>query len=101
MHGTIKADIIEDGGNLDILSSCIIYDNKTAHLLGTVAYKITRKQQKRKIRDKAKNAFLEIYDFRIKVIDNYNYGMGGVDVDDQLSPQYRLWHFIHHRKRWC
>ena len=35
---------------------------------------------------------------RLNQIDEYNYGMGGVDVADQLRVFYRLDHWLRNRK---
>ena len=58
MHGTKKSDIIEDDYNPPELVACSIYDTKRVHL--SLSLIRSNGFQKKKKKDKAKNAFLKL-----------------------------------------
>ena len=90
MHGIIVDYTLEDDDNLHRLLAFIIHDTNPVYLLKNVTKNIIWIMTKNKIRDNAKENFVDIYYLRLNMIDDYKYVMGGVDVAYQLCLHYRL-----------
>ena len=53
-----------------------------------------------KIMTKQKKKMKNLKFLRVNLIDDYNIGMGGVDIADQLRLQYRIGRWMRQRKWW-
>ena len=100
VRGTVKVAKLEGDPECPCLLASSVYDTKPVHYLSMVTERV---QWMKKTKDvynvltqrKEKMEFL-----RLNQIDEYNYGMGGVDVADQLRVFYRLDHWLRNRKWW-
>ena len=54
----------------------------------------------RDVFDKENGCMAKMKSLRLNVNDDYNYGMGGADIADQIRGSYRFNHWLHNFKWW-
>ena len=91
--GTIKAAIIEDDDNLTRIFTCSMYYTEPVNIFITFTKKMAH-TTKSQIWDTGKKFFVGIYHLLINMIYDYNHGIRGVDVDDNLYLQLREYNWM-------
>eukprot|EP00978_Attheya_sp_CCMP212_P020173 scaffold57390_cov45-Attheya_sp.AAC.1 len=101
MRGAVKVALLKnDPEEVPNVIACSIYDTKPVHFSTTVAPKVDWIVKERKVWSEAKLSNVHIKSFRLNLVDDYNKGMGHVDVADQLCLQYRPDRWMCPRKWW-
>ena len=101
VKGTVKAAWLKaDSNACPPILACLIYDTKPVHFISTVASSIEWVKKQRTVFNTTIQQKTKIIFPRLNIIDDYNNGMGNVDISDQLRLQYRLERFIRNRKWW-
>lgn len=96
--GTVKAAVLQGDPECPSLLATSIYDTKPVHFLSMSA-KIIKWVVKERMVFNVDTQEMEGMKFLcLNVNDDYNNGMGDVDVSDQLRNYYRLDHWLHNRK---
>ena len=57
-------------------------------------------EKSRDVFDKAKNQMVKMKFLRLNVNDDYNFGMGGADIADQIRGSYCFDHWVRNFKWW-
>ena len=96
----IGAVLKDKSGEVPPIVACSVYDTKPVHFISTVASNIEWIDKHRKIFNAITKKREMIIFPRLNLINDYNNGMGNVDIADQLRLQYRLERFIRNRKWW-
>ena len=99
-QGTVKADILEGYPGCPNIIESSVYGTNPVHYLSMVS-KSTQWVEKANIVYNVDTGKVEALKFLIlNQINNYNNGMGNVDVADQLRGVYRLYRWVRNRKWW-
>ena len=98
--GTLKAVVLTGDPKCKDIVLVSLYDAKPVYLLSNACEKIqwTKKEQKLWNNEKGKKVDAPFY--RLKLIDEYNMGMGNVDQADQLRLHYRVHYCLRNQKWW-
>ena len=67
-----------------------VYDTKPVHFMSMTCEEIKWITKVRSIYDKVKNKMVKVPFLCLNINDDYNFGMGGVDIADQLRGYYRF-----------
>jgi hypothetical protein len=100
VRGTTKAAVLENDPQCPNVVAFSVYDTKPVHILTTSVTSLRWIEKQRKVYDPQEGQCLMMKYLRPNVIDDYNNGMNGVDVADQLRNQYRFDHWMRKRKWW-
>ena len=98
--GTVKAAVLEGDNEVPGLLAVSYYDQKPVHFLSTVCEKIKWVQYEKKVYCVETEQVETMMFLWLSINNDYNYGMGGVDIVDQLQNYYRFDHWMHKRKWW-
>ena len=97
---TVKVAKLEGDPGCPCLIASSVYDTKPVHYLSMISNKVKWIVKERLVYN-PQTKCKEIMRFlRLNQIDTYNYGMGSVDIADQLRVFYRPDHWIRNRKWW-
>ena len=100
MRGTVKAAVLEGDPSCPQLVATSVYDAKPVHFLSMVSTSIEWIVKTRSVFN-VETGRTELMCFlRLNHIDDYNNGMGHVDVSDQLRNHYRFDRWLRQRKWW-
>ena len=100
VRGTVHAaELVGDPG-CPSLVAVSVYDTKPVHFLTMATERIFWEEKKRQVFDKSRNQMTTMKFLRLNVNDEYNFGMGGADVADQLRGSYRFDHWLRNYKWW-
>ena len=100
LRGTTKAAFLQGDDTTPKLLSCSIYDTKPVHLITSANTDIKWVVKNKKIWDKNKKHYEQVQFMRLNLIDDYNLGIGGVDIADQLRLQYFIERWMRQRNWW-
>ena len=100
VRGTVKAAKLEGDPDCPCLLATSVYDSKPVHYLSMISEEVKWVVKERDVFNKATRRMEPLQFLRLNQIDTYNYGMGSVDVADQLRVFYRLDHWLRNRKWW-
>ena len=98
--GTVKAAVLEGDPVCPNIVASSMYDTKPVHYLSMVSKSIQLVEKEKMVYnvDTGKVEALKL--LRLNQINNYNNGMGDVDVAYQLRGVYRLDCWVRNRKWW-
>ena len=100
VRGTvITAELVGDS-KCPSLIAVSVYDTKPVHFLSMSAENIKWVEKKREVYDRSIGRMTTMKFLRLNVNDEYNYGMGGVDIADQIRGSYRFDHWLRNYKWW-
>ena len=100
VRGTVKAAKLEGDPGCPSLLATSVYDSKPVHYLSMISEQVKWVVKEKEVFNKATRKMEPLKFLRLNQIDTYNYGMGSVDVADQLRVFYRLDHWLRNRKWW-
>ena len=98
VRGTVHACELVGDTNCPSLLAVSVYDTKPVHFLTMAAEKIYWHENKREVYDRTTGRMKEITFLRLNVNNDYNYGMGGADIADQIRGSYRFDHWVRNFK---
>ena len=90
--GTMKAAVLEGDDEVPGLWAVSYYDQKPVHFLSTVCEKIKWVQCEKKVYCVETEQAGTMMFLWLSINNDYNYGMGGVVIADQLRNDYRFDH---------
>ena len=100
VRGTVRAaDLIYDNYCTSLIAVSV-YDTKPVHFLTMATERIFWEEKSRDVFDKATNQMAKTKYLRLNVNDDYNYGMGGADIADQIRGSYCFDHCLYNFKWW-
>ena len=100
VRGTVKAAELVGDPKCPGLVAVSIYDTKPVHFLSMRCENIKWVEKTRLVYDKNKGKTIRLKFLRLNVTEDYNYGMGHVDMADQLRNYYRMDHWLRNFKWW-
>ena len=100
VRGTLKAAKLVNDPDCPDMCAVSVYDTKPVHFLTLCNSAIKWVQKKRKVFDKGRNLTEKIRFLRLNITDDYNNGMGQVDIADQLRGTYRFDKWLRNYKWW-
>ena len=100
VRGTVKAAKLVGDINCPEMCAVSVYDTKPVHFLTMCNRAIKWIKKKREVFNKGKNITEKIRFLRLNITDDYNNGMGQVDIADQLRNTYRFDHWLRNYKWW-
>ena len=100
VRGTVKAAELVGDPDCPGLVAVSIYDTKPVHFLSMRCDAIKWIEKERLVYDKSKNKTIKLKFLRLNVTEEYNFGMGHVDMADQLRNHYRFDHWLRNYKWW-
>jgi len=100
VRGTVKAALLLGDDRVQCLVASSVYDTKYVHYLSMVLIRIEWIEVKKKAFNVDTNQWEEIKFLRMNFINNYNFTMGHVDVNDQLRGSYCIELWVRNRKWW-
>jgi hypothetical protein len=89
VRGTVKVAKLEGDPQCPCLIASSVYDTKPVHYLSMVTERVQWMNKTKDVYNVDTHRTEKMEFLRLNQIDEYNYGMGGVDVADQL----RLFYF--------
>ena len=98
VRGTVKAARLVGDPDCPNLIASSVYDTKPVHYLSMVSDCIKWKKLERNVYNVDTNQMETMEFLRLNLTDSYNYGMGDVDLADQLCGVYRLDRWVRNRK---
>jgi Transposase IS4 len=100
VRGTTKAAVLEGDERCPNLVAFSVYDTKPVHFLSMSCTSLKWVEKVKVVFDKKTEKRVQMRFLRCKVNDDYNNGMNGVDIADQLRGSYRIDRWMHKRKWW-
>ena len=100
VRGTVLAAELVGDSKCPSLVAVSVYDTKPVHFLSMKAQSIKWEEKSRQVYDRSKGEMTTMKFLRLNVNDDYNYGMGGADIADQLRGSYRFDHWLRNFKWW-
>ena len=100
VRGTVKAAVLRGDPDCPNMCAVSVYDTKPVHFITMCNEKIEWIKKSRKVYNKAKKKVESVSYLRLNVNDDYNNGMGDVDISDQLRNQYRCDIWLRNYKWW-
>ena len=93
-RNTTKAAVLRDNPECPDLVAVAVYDTKPVHFLSMICDSIKWVLKTQKVYSKNKSKVSKLSFLRLNVNNEYNYGMGHVDVADQIHLVYKVnaWH---------
>ena len=89
-RGTVKGARLSGDSMCPDLVAVSVYDTKPVHFMSMTCEEIKWITKVRSIYDKVKNKMVKVPFLCLNINDDYNFGMGGVDIADQLRGYYRF-----------
>ena len=99
-RGTVKAVVLEGDPRCPNLIASSVYDTKPVHYLSMISESIKWIVKEKKVFNVDSNEVETVRFLRLNQINDYNNGMGDVDIADQLRGVYRLDTWVRNRKWW-
>ena len=99
-RGTVKVAVLKEDDELPDLISCSLYDTKPVYFLLTCAEEVFWVLKTQNVFDKSTKEKVTIEFLRLNFVEDYNYGIVGVDIADQLRLQYRVDRWMRQHKWW-
>jgi len=100
VRGTVMgAKLVGDSGCPDLLAVSV-YDTKPVHFLSMACDSVKWIEKSRRVYDKSSKKMVDSKFLRLNINDDYNNGMGDVDIADQLRFCYRFDHWMRKYKWW-
>jgi hypothetical protein len=90
VRGTVKASVLQGDKDCPSLVACSVYDTKPVHFLSMTCTLIEWIPRMKKVFSNASKAFEQLKFLCLNINNDYNYGMGDVDVSDQSWNSYRF-----------
>ena len=100
VRGTVKAAVLVGDPDCPNLIASSVYDTKPVHYLSMASDSIKWIVKERKVFNVDTNQIEKLQFMRLNQINEYNNGMGDVDLADQLRGVYRLDTWVRNRKWW-
>ena len=100
VRGLVKVAVLKEDEGIPDLVACSLYDTKPVHFLSSCVEEVVWMTKSRKVWDKNNHANKNIDFLRLNVVNEYNFGMGGVDIADQLRLQHRVDRWMRQSKWW-
>ena len=100
VRGTVKAAILVGDPGCPNLIASSVYDTKPVHYLSMISNSIKWVVKEKKVFNVDTNQVEKLEFLRLNQINDYNNGMGDVDLADQLRGVYRIDRFVRNRKWW-
>ena len=100
VRGTVKAAQLMGDPDMPDLVAVSVYDTKPVHFFSARCDKVQWIEKTRKVFDKAVSKTKKMKFLRLNIVDEYNHGMGHVDIADQLRNVYRMDHWLRNYKWW-
>ena len=100
VRGTVLAAKLVGDSKCPSLVAVSVYDTKPVHFLSMKAESIKWEEKSRSVYDRSKGEMAVMKFLRLNINDDYNYGMGGADIADQLRGSYRFDHWLRNYKWW-
>jgi hypothetical protein len=100
VRGTVKAALLMGDPDCPDLVATSVYDTKPVHFLSMTCDSIKWMVKTREVYCVDTQKLETIRFLRLNVNDDYNAGMGHVDVSDQLRNYYRMDHWSRKQKWW-
>ena len=100
VQGTVKAAVLQGDPEVPDLLAVSYYDQKPVHFLSTICQKIKWVECEKKVFCVELDQVKSLKFLRLSINNDYNYGMGGVGIADQLRHYYRFDHWMRKRKWW-
>jgi hypothetical protein len=100
VRGTVKAAVLQGDPDCPDLVASSGYDTKPVHFLSMTCDSVKWIVKEKAVfnKDTGKTEIMRF--LRLNYINDYNYGMGHVDVSDQLRNSYRFDHWLRNTKWW-
>ena len=90
VRGLTKAAVLEGDAECPNLVAFSVYDTKPVHFLSMSCTELKWIEKVKIVFDKKEEKRVQLRFLRCKVNDDYNNGMNGVDMADQLRGSYRI-----------
>jgi hypothetical protein len=100
VRGTVKAAVLEGDPECPNLVASSVYDTKPVHFLSMICDSIRWIVKEKSVFNVETGKMETMRFLRLNYINDYNYGMGHVDVSDQLRNNYRFDHWLRNTKWW-
>ena len=100
VRGTVLAAELKGDPKCPSLLTLSVYDTKPVHFLIMYAEKIFWDENKREVYDRETGKMKDIIFHRPNVNNDYNFGMGGADIADQIRGLYQFDHWLRNYKWW-
>ena len=100
VRGTVMGARLVGDRECPDLVAISVYDTKPVHFLSMACTEVKWISKSRQVYDKIKRRMVTAKFLRLNVNNDYNYGMGYVDVADQLRGYYRFDKWTRRRKWW-
>ena len=100
VQGTVKAAKLEGDLHCPCLIASSVYDMKPVHYLSMITDTIKWITKERPVYNVDMKQVELMQFLQLNQIDTYNFGMGNVDIADQLRGLYRVDIWLHNRKWW-
>ena len=96
----VKAAVLDGDEEVPGLLAVSYYDQKPIHFLSTICEKIKWVECEKKVYCIETEQVETLKFLQLSINNEYNYGMGSVDIADQLRNYYHFDHWIRKRKWW-
>ena len=100
VQGTVKAAVLQGDPEVPDFLTVLYYDQKPVHFLSTICKKIKWVQCEKKVFCVESDQVETLKFLQLSINNDYNYGMGGVDIADQLQHYYYFNHWMRKCKWW-
>jgi len=100
VRGQTKAAVLEGDPDCPNLVAFSVYDTKPVHFLSMSCTELKWVEKVKLVFDKTEEKRVQLRFLRCKINDDYNNGMNGVDMADQLRGSYRIDRWMRKRKWW-
>ena len=100
VRGTVKVAVLKGDSVCPNIIAASVYDTKPVHVLSTVANHVNWRKVNKKIFSLQTQKLQDVSFHRLNLLHMYNFGMGNVDIADQLRLQYRPDRWMRNRKWW-
>ena len=94
VRGTVKAAVLDGDEEMSGLVAVLYYDQKPVHFLSTICKSVKWIKLERKVYCNESQTMIPMSFLRLNINNEYNKGMGEVDVADQLCNYYRFNHWL-------
>ena len=100
VRNTVKAAVLKGDNECPNLVACSVYDTKPVHFISMCCESIKWIVKTRKIYDKTVGTMTKMNFLCLNINNQYNYGMGDVDLADQLRLVYKVNVWLRNYKWW-
>lgn len=100
VRGLTKAAVLQGDAACPNLVAFSVYDTKPVHFLSMSCTELKWVEKEKVVFDKKEEKRVKMRFLRCSINDDYNNGMNGVDIADQLRGSYRIDRWMRKRKWW-